>query len=299
MTDPGPELGLDIGATLAKVARRSRTGVDATEFEFLPSSDLAAVADRVSQLCPSRVGITGGGATRLSELLTGDARRIGEFDAWGTGVNRLLSSIGSDPPGSDAPKGAPAAQQRFLLVSLGTGTSVLLIDADRAQRVGGTPLGGGTVVGLGAALTGATFEELCRLARGGSAAAVDLRVADIYGPHEIPLAGDLTAANFGKLARELTRAAGAPALASAERRADLAAGVMGLVGENIALICAGLAAATDAQSIVYAGFTLRDNPRLIEILSEVTALCGCRACFLPNGEFAGALGALELAHAPA
>jgi type II pantothenate kinase len=294
MTDPGPELGLDIGATLAKVARRSRAGVDATEFEFLPSSDLAAVADRVAQLCPSRIGITGGGATRLSELLTGHARRIGEFEAWGTGANRLLSSSGSD-----APEGAPVDQQRFLLVSLGTGTSVLRIDADGAQRVGGTPLGGGTVVGLGAALTGATFEELCALAQGGSAAGVDLRVADIYGPHEIPLAGDLTAANFGKLARELTRAAGAPALASAERRADLAAGVMGLVGENIALICAGLAAATDAKSIVYAGFTLRDNPRLIEILSEVTALCGCLACFLPNGEFAGALGALELAHAPA
>ncbi len=294
MTDPGPELGLDIGATLAKIARRSRAGGDATEFEFLPSSDLAAIADRVARLCPSRVGITGGGATRLSQLLAGHARRIGEFDAWGTGANRLLSSLRSD-----APKAAPAAQQRFLLVSLGTGTSVLLIDADRAQRIGGTPLGGGTVVGLGAALIGAPFEELCALARGGSAAAVDLRVADIYGPHEIPLAGDLTAANFGKLARELTRAASEPVPPSAERRADLAAGVMGLVGENIALICAGLAAATDAKNIVYAGFTLRDNPRLIEILSEVTELCGCRACFLPNGEFAGALGALELAHAPA
>jgi type II pantothenate kinase len=300
MTDLGPELGLDIGATLAKIARRSRAGSDTatntagptTELEFLPSSDLGAVADHVTKLRPSRVGITGAGATPLSKLLSCHPQRVDEFEAWGAGAARLLSRIGSDEL-------APAAGERFLLVSLGTGTSVLLIEANRARRVGGTALGGGTLIGLGAALTGASFEELCEMARAGSAAAVDLRIADIYEPHEIPLAGHFTAANFVKLGRELTSARGKPAPASAERRADLAAGVMGLIGENIALICAGLAAATEATGVVYAGFTVRDNPRLIEILGEVTTLCGHRAYFLPDGEFAGALGALELAHAPA
>ena len=294
MSDSGPDLGLDLGATLAKIARRSHVDVDDAEFEFLPSSDLRAVADRVAKLSPSRMGITGGGAVRLSALLGCHARRVDEFEAWGAGAGRLLSAEDSDDTSVE-----PVANERFLLVSIGTGTSVLLIDADRTTRVGGTALGGGTVVGLGGALTGAAFEELCNLARAGSAAAVDLRVADIYGPDELPLAGDLTAANFGKLAREAANGDGTRAIASARRRADLAAGVMGLVGENVALICAGLAAATDTTRIVYAGFTLRDNPRLVEVLSEVTALCGRRACFLPNGEFAGALGALELAHAPA
>ena len=293
MTLPAPELGVDVGATLAKIAHRSPAGVDPAEFEFLASSDLRAVADRVAKFSPSQLGVTGGGATRLSALLDCRARRVDEFEAWGTGAVRLLSAEDAGDTGSE-----PVADERFLLVSLGTGTSVLLVDADRTTRVGGTALGGGTVVGLGGALAGATFEELCTLARAGSAAAVDLRVADIYGADEIPLAGDLTAANFGKLAREAASVGGVFA-PTAERRADLAAGVMGLVGENVALICAGLAAATDTTRIVYAGFTLRDNPRLIEVLSEVTALCGRRACFLPNGEFAGALGALELAHAPA
>jgi type II pantothenate kinase len=289
MSDSGPQLGLDIGATLAKIARRSRPEADATEFEFLPSSDLGAVADRVAKAGPTRIGLTGGGALRLSKLLGCETSRVAEFEAWGTGASRLLRT-GED--GSPAPA---ASDERFLLVSLGTGTSVLLVDSERIVRVGGTALGGGTVVGLGAALTGAPYQELCALARAGSAAAVDLLVGDIYGPHEIPLPGDLTAANFGKLARELTRSDAAPLEPSAARRADLAAGVMGLVGENIALICAGLAAATETTRIVYAGFTVRENPRLVEVLSEVTTLCGRRPCFLRNGEFAGALGALELA----
>ena len=64
MTQPGPDLGLDIGATLAKIARQERGNGAAAEFEFLPSSDLRAVADRVVQLSPARTGITGGGAAR-------------------------------------------------------------------------------------------------------------------------------------------------------------------------------------------------------------------------------------------
>ena len=303
MMQPRLDLGLDIGATLAKIARQERGNAPATEFEFLPSSDLRAVAARVTELSPERVGVTGGGAARLSSLLSHalrdvqdvrcDLRCVNEFEAWGAGAAQLLAARQAEPM-----LGEPAARERFLLVSLGTGTSILLIDGDRVTRAGGTALGGGTVVGLGGALTGAAFEELCSLAQQGSASAVDLRVSDIYGPQEFALAGDLTAANFGKLAGRAEHRDGFFE-ATETGRADLAAGVMGLVGENVALICAGLAAVSDTKRVVFGGSTLRDNPRLVEILREVTKLCGLHVCFLPNGEFAGALGALELARAPA
>jgi type II pantothenate kinase len=311
MTRPGPDLGLDIGATLSKIARQERGNGAAAEFEFLPSSDLRAVAERVTKLCPERIGITGGGSARLSSRLSyclrdlrnlRDIRCVNEFEAWGAGAAQLLAAREAEPT-----IGRPGSGERFLLVSLGTGTSILLIDGDRVTRVGGTALGGGTVVGLGRALTGAAFEELCSLAQLGSAAAVDLRVADIYGPggiqgpggpDQIALAGELTAANFGKLASRVERPDRSFEVEEASR-ADLAAGVMGLVGENVALICAGLAAASDTKTIVFGGSTVRDNPQLVEVVREVTTLCGLHVCFLPNGEFAGALGALELARAPA
>ena len=70
---------------------------------------------------------------------------------------------------------------------------------------------------------------------------------------------------------------------------------MRLVGETVALICAGLSPTTGAKHVVYGGSTLRGNACLVNVLTEVTTLCGLQPCFLPHGGFAGALGALEIA----
>lgn len=288
---------MDAGATLAKLAQLG-AGPGA-RFELMAATDLAVVARHVQELAPRSVGLTGGGAAALAARLGSAARRVGEFDAWARGAAQLMAEAKLE------------AEERYLLVSVGTGTSVLLIDHGRAIRVGGTALGGGTLTGLGRALIGtASFEELCHLAERGDAARVNLLVSDIYGPDEIPLPGDLTAAAFGKLA--LSRAGAgfetqraSPSGAEAEREAetaearpaDLAAGISCLVGENVALVCAGLAAAAQVRAVVFGGTTLRHNPKLVATLSEVTTAAGRKPCFLPHGEFTGAVGALELARA--
>jgi type II pantothenate kinase len=117
---------------------------------------------------------------------------------------------------------------------------------------------------------------------------VDLLVSDIYRAGGFPLAGNVTAASFGKLA---------PRLAAGERVApeDIAHALMGLVGENVALVCGGLASSFQVSRIVFGGSTLRANPALAEILRAITRALGREPIFLPRGEFAGALGALELA----
>ena len=93
---------------------------------------------------------------------------------------------------------------RYLLVSVGTGTSILLVDGASVTRIGGTALGGGTLLGLAAGLLGTSdFDEIAALAQRGSRQTVDLLVSDIYPAGGIALAGDLTAANFGKYARRL------------------------------------------------------------------------------------------------
>jgi type II pantothenate kinase len=69
---------------------------------------------------------------------------------------------------------------------------------------------------------------------------------------------------------------------------------MGLVGENVALICAGLAAAHGVRRVVYGGSTLRGNKPLRDVLALITAAFGREPVLLDAGEFAGALGALEL-----
>jgi type II pantothenate kinase len=268
-------IGVDAGATLVKIATRSPEGV--LSYRLVPATALSEVVETIRSTRPDRVGLTGGGATKLEEKLGGGTLRVNEFAAWGKGAAELLR---------DLPSGAA---RRYLLVSLGTGTSVMLVDGMAVSRIGGTALGGGTVVGLGAALLDRSdFAEISALASRGDRRRVDLLVSDIYRPGEIPLLGELTAASFGKLARS-------PDGRASPAREDLAHAVMGLVGENVALICAGLGAAHQVDRLVIGGATLRNNRTLREVLQLITAALGHETIFLPDGEFAGALGALQLA----
>jgi type II pantothenate kinase len=267
-------VGVDVGATLAKIA--VRTPARGVEFRLEPAAALGAVADLLAELRPGRLGITGAGAGELARRVGPACVAVNEFAAWGAGAKALLEGNG----------GLPA--DRYLLVSVGTGTSVMLADGMSVQRIGGTALGGGTLVGLGSLLLGTRrFAELVELAEKGDRRRVDLLVSDIYRPGEIALSGDLTAASFGKAL------GGGDQVAPA--RADVAHALMGLVAENVALICAGLRAALQVRTVVFGGSTLRGNRPLVEILGQITGFTGTRPIFLPDGEFAGALGALLLA----
>lgn len=279
----GLSIGVDWGATLAKVAVQ-RPGAP-TEFRLLPCAEPDACSRVLRELLAltepggARIGVTGGGAERLVREVPG-AVPINEFAAWGAGASAMLA----DPSGAPLP--------RYLLVSLGTGTSVLLVDGLSVMRVGGTALGGGTLLGLSAGLIASSdFAHVSELARSGSRRGVDLLVSDIYPTGGIPLAGDLTAANFGKLAPRLQAG-------DAVADADIAHALMGLIGENVALVCAGLAAASRVQRIVFGGSTLRANEALVEILGGITRALGREPLFLPHCEYAGALGALLLTSAP-
>jgi type II pantothenate kinase len=258
-----PVLGLDVGATLAKIAFRQGE----IHTERLPSRDLDAVRQRIVELAPGRVVMTGGGAAALGAGLPGAAAEtVSEFEAWSLGGAVLAAEEGLALPA------------RYLLVSAGTGTSVLVVDGASAVRAGGTGLGGGTLVGLGRLLAGAaSFAELSALAARGERGAVDLLVGDVYS-QGAPIPPDLTAANFAKLA--------------STEPADLAHALVGLVGENIALVCAGLARLAGTNTVVLGGSTLAENPALVEVLAKTLGLTGLDACFLRRGAYCGAVGAL-------
>lgn len=271
----GTAVGVDVGATLAKIV--VRTPGEAPRFHFMPAAALGDLAERVEEHRGASVGVTGGGASELLRMLSSGPLPVNEFAAWGAGSTALLRDQLGQNPGTE----------RHLVVSVGTGTSVMLVDGMSVTRVGGTALGGGTVVGLGSLLTGvSTFARIAELATQGRRRNVDLLVSDIYRAGEIPLTADLTAASFGKLS-----------LAGAEppAPADLAHALMGLVGENIALLCGGLAVASQVRRIVFGGSTLRANPALQDVLRDITRAVGREPVFLASGEHAGALGALLLA----
>jgi len=263
VTDPSQLAGLDAGASLWKLVRVGEN----LETAILPAGAVEEVRRRIADWAPSRVGVTGGGAARLAAILADrEVRPVSEFEAWARGAPFLAGRAGwALPP-------------RYLLVSLGTGTSALAVEEGTARRVGGTALGGGTLLGLARLLCQAeSFAEIVGLAAQGDRGRVDLLVGDVYPQGGIPLPPELTASNFAKLA--------------SREPADLAHAILGLLGENIGIPCATMAAALGIETLVFGGGVLEGNPRLEEILRLTVQMSGREALFLPHGAFCGAVGA--------
>ncbi len=276
VTFPSGVVGVDAGATLAKLVFRAAAPASGlrTERYFeqarFPSSDLEAVRATIAAWKPARIAATGGAAAALGPSFAGvPVERVEEFAAWAEGASWVAAAAGIELPSS------------YLLVSLGTGTSVLAVRDGEVERLGGSALGGGTLLGLGRLLVEAPgFEEIARLARTGDRRKVDLLVGDIYREGGIALPAELNAASFGKLA--------------STAHEDVAHALTGLIGENVALIAAALARSAGIDAIVYCGSTLDLNPALEEIIGRTTTAFGARPLFLPGGAFCGAVGAAVL-----
>lgn len=269
LTLPAAVAGVDVGATLVKVAHRGETPPGFAAHRF-PAADLDPVRELLQSLEVRCVAVTGGGGEALEARLEGvEVVRVGEFEAWVRGAAVVAELAGVDLP------------PEHLLVSVGTGTSVLAVRGGRAERIGGSALGGGTLLGLGRLLLEAgTFTEIAGLAARGDRRRVDLLVGDVYRGGGIALPADLNAASFGKLA--------------STGREDLAAALMGLVGENVAIIAAALARGAGVETIVYCGSPLEENAPLEEILTLATRALGARPLYLPRGAYSGAVGAAAL-----
>ncbi|HEX4954877.1 MAG TPA: hypothetical protein VF017_15915 [Thermoanaerobaculia bacterium] len=259
--------GVDLGATLTKLALGGEPGSRLR----LPSRDLAAIRAQLRAWSPEVVALTGGGARELgASLAGGEIRLIPEFAAWTAGVATLAAEQGLTLP------------PEHLVVSLGTGTSILAVRPGGAERVGGTALGGGSFVGLSRLLGGTeSFAQAAELAARGDRRRVDLLVGDVYPRGGIALPPDLNAASFAKLASTAA--------------ADLAHAVAGMIGENVALLAMAHARAAGIDTVVYGGSTLDGNPALGGPLTLVTESLGGRALLLAEGAWCGAVGAARLA----
>lgn len=263
-------VGADAGATLIKLAWETPQGERI--LQRLEGNAYAGAAQRLQALGEEgslRAALTGCGARALGREIPGTSLYLDEFHAWGLGARQLLADAGQP-------------LRRFLLVSVGTGTSVLLVEPGGTQRVGGTALGGGTLLGLASSLLDTRdYAEILRLGAQGDRSHVDLLVEDLYPQGAPGLPGGLNAASFGKLARGLPT-----------RPPDRAHALLGLLGENIGMLCSALAAQHRVEHLVFGGGALRDNAQLGDLLRAMCGLAGRQALLLGDGEYAGAVGAL-------
>lgn len=267
------KIGIDAGGTLIKLAYEKQGTIHYQKFD---SHNLQLAADWINNQCKdAQVCITGGKGAQLQSLLhCGDVRGMVEFDATCRGIRYLLQSAGTQI-------------DSYILTNVGTGTSIHYIDLHSHTRVGGTGVGGGTIIGLSILLTRIEqYDQIVQTARKGQRRHIDLTVGDIYKGAEPPLFGDLTASNFGKI-----RTLDFPATT----RADLLAAIIGLVGETVTTASILAAEKQGTANIVYIGSSFIDNDILKEIISSYSLFKGTNPVFVKNGEFSGAIGALGAA----
>ena len=125
---------------------------------------------------------------------------------------------------------------------MGTGTAIVHATENNMRYLGGTGVGGGTLVGLSKLLLSAeTIAHIEEYAEGGDLANIDLRIKDITaGSQASVLSDDLTASNFGNVSD----------IAS---KSDVALGIVNMVYETIGMMSIFAARSAGVDNVVWTG----------------------------------------------
>ena len=182
----------------------------------------------------------------------------------------------------------------YMLVTIGTGVSILRVDGPRQhERISGSTIGGGTYWGLIRLLTDVEdFEDVMRLAEKGDPSKVDMMVGDIYGKNsdaleKLGLPAHIVASSFGKLVAKQNPAHGL-------KQEDLARALLLMVTNNIGQVAYLNAKLHKTPRIYFVGNFLRRNmisQRRLSYAINYWSKGEMEALFLEHEGYFGALGA--------
>lgn len=165
-----------------------------------------------------------------------------------------------------------------LVVSMGTGTAFVRAGKKGIYHIGGSGVGGGTVLGLGGKLCGIkSFKTMVSLAQKGKLSKVDLNIGDISTRAISNLAKEITASNFGKMEDGL----------SCE---DLAAGVLNMVFQTIGMMAVFACRNEQMKDVILTG-TLSQVPSAQKVFQMLHTMHGVNFIIPKNAIYATATGA--------
>ncbi|KAJ1258511.1 hypothetical protein BS78_10G080800 [Paspalum vaginatum] len=178
----------------------------------------------------------------------------------------------------------------YLLVNIGSGVSMIeVIGKGKFERIIGSHLGGGTILGLARLLTGcSSYEEFLELSQRGNNLTVDLTVGDIYGEGGYPKIGlpaSTTAASFGKVNSSKL---------SEYRVEDLAAALLNSFTYNIGQIAYFVANLSGLKRIFFRGAYVCGHEKTMDKIScslKYWSKGEVQTTFLCHEGFLGTLGA--------
>ncbi len=231
-------IGIDVGGSTTKIVgfRKSSKSRELIEPQFVKANDpITSIygafgkftdENEISLSEIDRVMVTGVGSSYLNRGLYGlDCQRVPEFKSIGLG-GLYLSGLNS-----------------ALCVSMGTGTALVhASDNGEMNYLGGTGVGGGTLMGLSKLLLSAEeIDHITEMAKCGKLSNIDLCIKDITADNSMgELSRDLTAANFGNVS-------------DIAEKSDIASGLFNMVFETVGMISVFGARSVNERNIVLTG----------------------------------------------
>lgn len=262
-------LGIDIGGTTTDIV--CFKGKQAEGFLSVRADDPVTSASgalgkfvshqKITLQQIEAVAVTGVGATALGDNLFGiPLLQTNEFEAIGLG-GLYLSKL-----------------DKAIVVSMGTGTALVEADGRQQKHLGGTGVGGGTLIGLAKYMIGISdFDTLLEMAEKGSLNNVDLSIADITQGEIGNLPPDATASNFGKHNDK----------ANAN---DLALGIINLVSQTIGMMSIFASRQNGYKKVVLTGKVVK-VPQTRKIFDNLKLMFGVDFVIPEHAEFSTAVGA--------
>ena len=270
-------IGIDVGGSTTKIVGFQTNGTERRLIEplFVRATDAITSAygafgkftmqNGLALSDIDRVLMTGVGSSFIEQPIYGlDCKKVSEFQCVGLG-GLYLSGL-----------------DEAIVVSMGTGTA--LIHATKkggfaeTEYLGGTGVGGGTLLGLSRQMLGVdTIEHLEQLAETGDLNKVDLRIGDISGDDNFQIGAEITASNFGKLS-------------DIANKHDIALGIANMVAETIAMLAVFAARNFKVKDVVLTG-NLTALPSVTKVFEGLESIFGVRFLIPEQAQFATVIGA--------
>jgi len=262
-------IGIDIGSTTTKaislengkVLKKVKTRAEDAVTSATGALGKIILENGLKMPDIKRIMITGAGSTKIAGDLFGiPTTQVNEINAIGIGGMFL------------------SAQDNIIIMNLGTGTAIIEAKTSEIIHLGGSGVGGGTILGLAKKLLYlSNFADIMEMASAGSLDPVDLLLEDIMITDFSFLGKKSTASNFGKML-------------DTARNEDIALGIINMVYQVIGMLAVFAARSRDIDKVIVTG-SGSHNPLGQKILAEISRMHSIAFEYPADGEYTTAIGA--------
>lgn len=264
-------LGIDIGGSAVKVVGFSLDEKIMGMLQVKTHDPIISVHEAIDRFVRQynisvadimKIALTGVGASFISEDLYGiPVLKVDEFEAIGYGGLYL------------------AGIEEAFVVSMGTGAAFVRAAKGEIRHIGGSAVGGGTLMGLSSImLNKSDMDSILALANDGHIENIDLSVKDIANKVMPSLPVNFTASNFGKIEQCATKA-------------DIAVGIINMIFETIGMLAVFATHNDNIKDIILTG-NLTAIPQAQKVFNALSDMFDINFITPSNAAYATAIGAV-------